>query len=92
MRDETMTKKKTKPDKSQVRTWAPASKDLEDLAKQIFKDYPEEHKALHIHGPSRKVALDYMRVRVTLNTAYKMQAQTPENNYYLKIAADGGIN
>lgn len=87
-----MKSKKPKTDKTMIRTWAPASKDLEDLAKQIFKDYPEEHKALKIHSPSRKMALDYMRVRCTFNTAYKMQAQTPENNMFLKICSNGGLN
>lgn len=87
-------KKRAKDNKSNsrtIRSWLPASNDLEQLAQQLFKDYPEEHKAIHITKPSRKVAIDYMRVRCTLNTVYEMAAQTPENNVFLQIAKDGGI-
>jgi hypothetical protein len=87
-----MVQKKRRPQKNQIRTWPPAYDDIGSLALQIFKDYPEEHKKIGINRPSRKVAIDYMRVRLAYNTVYKLAPQTPENNYFLKIAEEGGIN
>jgi CRISPR/Cas system endoribonuclease Cas6 (RAMP superfamily) len=87
-----MVQKKKRPQKNQIRTWPPAYDDIGSLALQIFKDYPEEHKKIGINRPSRKVAIDYMRVKTCLNTAYKMVPQNEKNNYFLKIVIDGGIN
>ncbi len=83
-----MTAKKKAPKGVYIRSWDPARKDIQRLAKQLFEAFPKEHKAAGITRPSARVAVDYLRTRAAMGSIFKMGPQNEKNNAYLALGCN----
>lgn len=69
----------------QVRATPEAALRILEIAQQLFRQYPAEHKAIGLLKPSSRVAIDYLLVLANQAGGKIKGDLTPENNLWLRI-------
>ena len=77
--------KKISLDGTQVRTSTSSAKIIRQIARELFKEYKEEHQAIKLNMPSSRVAIDFMIIATSIQASVKVPMQSPENNLWLRI-------
>ena len=61
---------------------------IKALAKELYREYKEEHNAAGIYRPSARVAVDFLLSMAKYNGVREMSAVNIKKNIWLEIGAE----